>query len=334
MTRIVQNDGRRKVLITGGSGTVGQAFIQQYKDEFSFYSVSRNETYIENLRKNFPEVHSFVSDIQDLDHLTTLFLKVKPDIVIHAAALKHVNFAELNPSRTVEINIMGSLNVAKASVRAEVPIVVGISTDKACQPENIYGYSKKIMEQTFLEHYNQQTKFVCTRFANVACSNGSVIPFWIDSAKKGESLKLTDSRMNRLMFTSKDASKLIRQSIEYAEKSTQPFVLCSRMKSVGMLDLAHQLSAEFGQGAKPEIVGLRPGEKLSETLVSQQELTSAFYTDDGSYIVLHSDEFGTEHVLEPLSSLTADYMTEDEMRYLYADYTAAERKSVSLAYSS
>jgi FlaA1/EpsC-like NDP-sugar epimerase len=103
---------RRKVLITGGSGTVGQAFIERYQDEFDFYNVSRNETYIDKLRQNFPQVQSFVSDVQDLDHLTNLFRQIKPDIVIHAAALKHVNFAELNPSRTVEINIIGSLNVA------------------------------------------------------------------------------------------------------------------------------------------------------------------------------------------------------------------------------
>ena len=327
-------DNRRKVLITGGSGTVGQAFIKQYRDEFQFFNVSRNETYIEKLRNCFPEVHSYVSDIQDLDHLTTIFLKVKPDIVIHAAALKHVNFAELNPSRTTEINISGSLNIIKASVRAEVPIVVGISTDKACQPENIYGYSKKIMEQMFLEHYNERTRFVCTRFANVACSNGSVIPFWIDSARKGETLKLTDSRMNRLMFTSEEAAVLIRKSIENAEISNRPFVLCSRMKSVGMLDLAIQLSDDFGDGGKPEIVGMRPGERLFEILVSQQELPHAFYSDDGRYIVLHSDEFGAEHVSEPLSSLTADYMSEDEMRLLYGEYTRRGENHLKLAHSS
>ncbi|MGQ7848307.1 polysaccharide biosynthesis protein [Granulosicoccus sp. 3-233] len=327
------SDYRRKVLITGGSGTVGQAFIKQYRDEFQFFNVSRNESYIEKLKNVFPDVHSYVSDIQDLDHLTTIFLKVKPDIVIHAAALKHVNFAELNPSRTTEINISGSLNIIKASVRAEVPIVVGISTDKACQPENIYGYSKKIMEQMFLEHYNEKTRFVCTRFANVACSNGSVIPFWIDSARKGESLKLTDSRMNRLMFTSDEAALLIRQSIDHAENSTRPFVLCSRMKSVGMLDLAIQLSAEFGDGGKPEIVGMRPGERLFEILVSQQELPHAFYSDDGRYIVLHSDEFGNEHVSEPLSSLTADYMSESEMRSLYSEYTKLSEYSLKLASS-
>ena len=326
-------DSRRKILITGGSGTVGQAFIKAYKDEFQFFNVSRNESYIEKLRKAFPDVISYVSDIQDLDHLTTIFLKVKPDIVIHAAALKHVNFAELNPSRTTEINISGSLNIIKASVRAEVPIVVGISTDKACQPENIYGYSKKIMEQMFLEHYNEKTKFVCTRFANVACSNGSVIPFWIDSAKNGETLKLTDSRMNRLMFTSEEAALLIRQSIENAENASQPFVLCSRMKSVGMLDLAIQLSDEFGSGAKPEIVGMRPGERLFEILVSQNELPHAYYSDDGRYIVLHSDEFGSEHVSEPLSSLTAEYMSEIEMRSLYEDYTKQSERYLKIASS-
>lgn len=325
---------RRRVLITGGSGTVGQAFIQQYRDEFEFYNISRNETYIQKLRHRFPDVQSFVSDVQDLDHLTNLFQKIKPDIVIHAAALKHVNFAELNPSRTVEINILGSLNVAKASIRADVKIVVGISTDKACQPENIYGYSKKILEQTFMEHYSDRTRFVCTRFANVACSNGSVIPFWIESAQKSETLKLTDSRMNRLMFTSADAAKLIRQSIDYAEKSTKPFILCSIMKSVGMLDLATQISHEFGNGAKPEIVGMRPGERLNEILVSQHELPAAAVTDDGLYITLHSDEFGNGRVSEPLSSLTAEYMTEQEMRSLYAAYVKAEKGSLRLAQTS
>lgn len=324
---------RKKVLITGGSGTVGQAFIEQYRHEYVFYNISRNETYIQKLKKTFPEVRSYVSDIQDLDHLTTLFFKIKPDIVIHAAALKHVDFAELNPSRTVDININGSLNVAKASVRANVPVVVGISTDKACQPENIYGYSKKILEQIFLEHFSERSRFVCTRFANVACSNGSVIPYWIDCARKGEVLKLTDSRMNRLMFTGRDAARLIRQSISDASNASKPFVMCSIMKSVGMLDLANQISKEFGTGRKPEIIGMRPGERLNETLVSQQELPYAYLRDNSPYIMLHSDEFGSQRISEPLSSLTAQYMCEAEMRSLYTDPARSAQSPLSLAYS-
>ncbi|MFT6308291.1 MAG: FlaA1/EpsC-like NDP-sugar epimerase, partial [Halioglobus sp.] len=288
ITRTTQK--RRKVLITGGSGTVGLAFINKYYDEFEFFNISRRELSIASLNRKFPRVHSYVADIQNLDQLNKAFQEIRPDIVIHAAALKHVNDAEVNPSRTVQINILGSLNVAKASVAANVSIVVGVSTDKACQPENIYGYSKKILEQMFLEHYTEQSRFVCTRFANVACSSGSVIPFWIESAKKNKPLKLTDSRMNRLMFTQEDAAQLIRESIEFAELSTNPFIMCSRMKSVGMLDLANLISSDFGNGSKPLIVGLRPGEQLNEVLVSQRELPNAFYTRDGRYIILHSDE--------------------------------------------
>ncbi len=313
-------ESRPKVLITGGSGTVGQAFIKEYRDEFEFHSLSRDGTHMQELVAKFPEVKTYLSDIQDLDHLSTLIIKIKPDVVIHAAALKYIDFAELNPSRTVEINILGSLNVAKACSRADVPIVVGVSTDKACQPESIYGYSKKIMEQMFCDQYTSQSKFVCARFANVACSNGSVIPRWIDCAKRNEPLKLTDSRMNRLMFTREDSARLIKQCIDYAELSTKPFVLSTRMKSVGLLDLAHQISSEFGDNEKPEIVGMRPGEKLNETLISSAELNDAYYTDNGPYIMLHSNEFGTARVPEPLSSLTGDYMNEDEMRALYASY--------------
>lgn len=311
---------KRTVIITGGSGSVGQSFISRYQHEYNFVNLSRNETYIHALKRRFPHVVSYVADVQDLDKLTRLFLQVKPDIVIHAAALKHVNFAELNPSQTVEVNIIGSLNVAKASIRAEVPVVVGVSTDKACRPENMYGYSKKILEQTFLEHYSESTRFICARFANVACSNGSVIPSWIDSARAGERLKLTDSRMNRLMFTSGEAATLLRKGIEYADRSTRGFVICKIMKSVGMLDLATQISEDFGLGEKPEIVGIRPGERLNETLVSDGELNVANITSDQKYITLHSDEFGNGRLDQALSSLSAEYMSEMEMRNLYASY--------------
>jgi len=197
--------------------------------------------------------------------------------------------------------------------------VVGVSTDKACQPDSIYGYSKKIMEQIFVDHHCATTNLVCARFANVACSSGSVIPYWIDCAKNNKTLQLTDSRMNRLMFTPQAASKLIMLCIEY---------VCREMKSVGMLHLANQISTEFGNGEKPDIVGMRAGEKLNETLVAATELHHAFYTEESGYIMLQSDEFGNTPVTQPLSSLSAEYMCEDEMRQLYAAYTESP---VSLA---
>jgi len=315
--------GKRKLLITGGSGTVGMAFMQQYRDEFEFYNISRNETYIAELERVLPNTTSFVADITDADRLNNIFLKVRPDIVIHAAALKHVNLAELHPSKTVEVNILGSLNVIKACIRAEVPIAIAISTDKACQPENIYGYSKKITEQLFMEHYNEKTKFSCARFSNVAGSNGSVIPFWIKSARDNERLKLTDARMNRLMFTVQEAAQLIRQTIEYTEQSKEAFVLSRIMKSVNMRELANVISRQFGNRSEPEIVGLRPGERLNETLVSQVELANAYFTHDGKHIALHTNAFGEKRVTQELSSLTAEYMDESEIQQLFEEEPAA-----------
>lgn len=317
-----ENSGKRKLLITGGSGTVGMAFMREFQHEFEFYNVSRNETYIAELEREFPDATSYVADITDGDRLTNLFVKIKPDIVIHAAALKHVNLAELHPSKTVEVNILGSLNVIKACLRAEVPIAVAISTDKACQPENIYGYSKKITEQLFMEHYNDKTKFSCARFSNVAGSNGSVIPFWIQAARNKEKLKLTDARMNRLMFTVQEAAHLIRETIKYTEESKEPFVLSRIMKSVNMRELANVISKEFGDKSEPEVVGLRPGERLNESLVSQTELANAFYTRDGKHIALHTSEFGDRRLTQELSSLTAEYMDENEIRFLFKDELA------------
>jgi FlaA1/EpsC-like NDP-sugar epimerase len=133
------------------------------------------------------------------------------------------------------------------------------------------------------------------------------------------------------MFTMSESAELIRQGIQFAEASTKPFVISRVMKSVGMLELANLISREFGDGSKPEIVGIRPGETLNETLVSQQELPYAYYSKDKRYILLHSDEFGQQRVTEPLSSLTADYMTEKEMSALYASYAAPAVAAVQLS---
>ena len=218
----MKNEKQKTVLITGGSGTVGTSFIENNIDKYKFINLSRNEEKISHLSRLFPDVKNIICDIRDLEHVSSIFQKIKPDIVIHAAALKHVNIAELNPTATTEINIKGSLNIIKSSIMSNVPLTIGISTDKACEPDNIYGYSKHIMEKIFLENFTDKNKFICTRFANVANSNGSVIPFWKKKVLKGEKLPLTDSKMNRLMFSKKEASELISKSIEAAEILKKP----------------------------------------------------------------------------------------------------------------
>ena len=182
---------KEKILITGGTGVVGTAFIKKYYKDYKFYTISRGEQNIARLKDKFPDVNCMIGSINNLDQLINIFETIKPDIVIHAAALKHVNLAEVNPGQAVENNVIGSLNIIKASVRAEVPLTVGISTDKACAPENVYGYSKKMMERMFSECHNKKTKFICTRFANVSDCEGSVIPLWLNWSKANKPLSST-----------------------------------------------------------------------------------------------------------------------------------------------
>lgn len=296
----------KKILITGGTGTVGSAFIKRYYNDYKFYSISRGEEKIAELNSKFPNVTTLIRDIENLDQIINTFESIKPDIVIHAAALKHVNLAETNPTKAIDINLRGSLNIINASIRAEVPLTIGISTDKACAPENIYGYSKKMMEQIFTEHHNDKTKFICTRFANVAGSRGSVIPFFKSLVSKNQPLKLTSKEMNRLMFSSKEAAELVHSSINLSNHFNESFVLSKKMKSVNMLRLATTMSDDI------EIVGLRPGEKLNEDLISYKELSYTKVIDD--YILLFNSKQPQETNLKSsFSSRNAPMMSDDEI---------------------
>ena len=298
----------KKILITGGTGTVGKSFIEEYYNDYEFYSISRNETDITELKREFPKVTCYMGNICDLDHMINLFCKIKPDIVIHTAALKHINLAEENPTSAMEINVVGSSNIAKASVRADVPLTIGVSTDKACNPDSVYGYTKRMMESMFMEYNNDKTRFICTRFANVANSNGSVIPFWLSEDEKGNPLKLTDSKMNRLMFTKKESVRLIHKAIDSVRDGIEEsFILCKIMKNVNLLELAKTISDKT-----VSIVGIRPGEKLNETLISKKELSNTEVSND--YVYIFNRKVTENNLHEEHSSLTAETMSKEEMK--------------------
>ena len=142
-----------------------------------------------------------------------VFKDVKPDVVVHSAAMKHIDLMEKNPIAGSNINVMGSLNVVEASIINDVPTTIGISTDKACLAESVYGASKYLMERVFMNTNNETNRFSLTRFANVAHSNGSVLPFWLNLKQQGKPLKLTDPKMNRLIFTQEDAANLSRERL-------------------------------------------------------------------------------------------------------------------------
>ena len=179
-----------RILITGGSGTIGKAFIREFP-EHEYYNISRNEKFVTDLMREYPNVKNYTGNIEDEGWMVLIFKAVKPDIVIHAAAMKHINIAEENPIQACESNVIGSLNIIKASILADVPITIGISTDKACSSESVYGDTKSLMEKCFMEADTDRNRFALTRFANVAHSNGSVLPFWINLFKEGKTLKLT-----------------------------------------------------------------------------------------------------------------------------------------------
>ena len=296
-----------KVLITGGTGTVGKALISQNDNEY--ISISRNEENIANVRRLYPEVKCYVGNIEDKSLLLRVFKDVKPDVVVHAAAMKHIDLMETNPIAGCNVNVVGSLNVAEASIINDVPITIGVSTDKACLPESVYGASKYIMERVFMNTNTDENRFALTRFANVAHSAGSVLPFWLKLKEAGLNLKLTDPNMNRLIFTKEEAANLINRTIDFTKENGGGFVKSYKMKCVNMLDLAKVISDDI------EVVGKRPGEKTDEDLISEREISRTFIYGDDIHIRMEKNKDNNK-LSEPYNSASAEHMTKEEIEKL------------------
>jgi FlaA1/EpsC-like NDP-sugar epimerase len=296
-----------KVLITGGTGTVGKALIAQNDNEY--ISISRNEENIAKLKRDYPEVKCYVGNIEDKGLLLRVFKEVKPDVVVHSAAMKHIDLMETNPIAGCNVNVMGSLNVVEASIINDVPVTVGISTDKACLAESVYGASKYLMERVFMNTNTDENRFSLARFANVAHSAGSVLPFWLKLKKEGKRLKLTDPNMNRLIFTKEDAASLISRTIDFTKENGGGFVKSYKMKCVNMMDLAMCISDEI------EIVGKRPGEKTDEDLISEREISRTFIYGDDIHIRMEENKKDNK-LTKPYNSKSAEHMTEKEMEKL------------------
>ena len=296
-----------KVLITGGTGTVGKALIAQNDNEY--ISISRNEENITELKRDYPNVKCYVGNIEDKSLLLRVFKEVKPDVVVHSAAMKHIDLMELNPIAGCNVNVMGSLNVVEASIINDIPITVGISTDKACLSESVYGASKYLMERVFMNTNTDDNRFSLTRFANVAHSAGSVLPFWLKLKKEGKPLKLTDPNMNRLIFTKEDAAGLINRTIWFTRENGGGFVKSYKMKCVNMFDLAKVISDDI------EIVGKRPGEKTDEDLISEREISRTFIYGDDIHIRTEKNE-DSNRLTEPYNSASAEKMTTEEIEKL------------------
>ena len=260
------------VLITGGTGSLGKSLVEYLLNETKVRRVavlSRDELKQQHLRNQFqddPRLRWFLGDVRDIDRLKRAFHGV--DFVIHAAALKQVDTGEYNPMEFIKTNVLGSQNVIDASIEAGVKQVVALSTDKASSPINLYGATKLTADKLFVAANNYSftygTTFSVVRYGNVMGSRGSVIPFFRDIAAQGKPLPITDLRMTRFWISIESAVKFVIDSLEMM---TGGELYVPKIPSMKITDLAQAVAPS----AKLVEIGMRPGEKLHEEMISADD---------------------------------------------------------------
>lgn len=260
------------VLITGGTGSLGKALMDYLLKETRVRRIavfSRDELKQQQVRddfKNDPRLRWFLGDIRDLERLKRALHNV--DYVIHAAALKQVDTGEYNPIEFIKTNVMGSQNVIDACIEAGVKKVVALSTDKASSPINLYGATKLTADKLFIAANNYShsygTTFCVVRYGNVMGSRGSVIPIWQSLAKQNKELPITDKRMTRFWISLEEAVKFVIDSFEVMQGGE---LYVPRIPSMKIVDLALAIDPN----ARLIEIGMRPGEKLHEEMISSDD---------------------------------------------------------------
>ena len=271
---------RSSILITGGTGSFGKAFTRwalDHADPARLVIFSRDELKQYEMRQQLgddPRVRWFIGDVRDRGRLTRALDGV--DFVVHAAALKQVDTAEYNPFECIATNVLGAENVINASIDAGVRKVVALSTDKASSPVNLYGASKLCSDKLFVagNHYagHSATRFSVVRYGNVMGSRGSVIPYFRQLASTGR-LPITDTRMTRFWITLDQAVRFVSDSFD---RMAGGELFVPRIPSTTVLDLARAIAPD----AAHDIVGIRPGEKLHEEMISLDDARRTFVYDD------------------------------------------------------
>ena len=272
-------DGK-KILITGGTGSLGQSLTKRLlaTNVDTVRILSRNESKQVNMESEFNDkrLRFLIGDVRDFERLKTAFEDI--DIVYHAAALKHVPVIEYNPFEAIKTNVQGSQNVIDASLSQDVERVICIGTDKAVSPLNTYGATKLLMEKLFVSANNflnetrHRTKFLALRYGNVVGSSGSVIPKFIRMINEGRKITITDSEMTRFSITMDQALDFI---LDCTINGNASEIYIPKLKSYSILDVKDALFEIFGKTDFEEI-GIRPGEKLHETLINSEEIRNSW----------------------------------------------------------
>ena len=306
----------KTLLITGGTGSFGNAVLNRFlrTDIGEIRIFSRDEKKQDDMRHDFqarmPEVANkikfFIGDVRSLQSCKNVMPGV--DYIFHAAALKQVPSCEFFPMEAVQTNVFGTDNVLTAAIEAKVKSVICLSTDKAAYPINAMGITKAIEEKVAVakSRYSGETKICCTRYGNVMCSRGSVIPLWIDQIRKGNPITLTEPRMTRFIMSLEEAVDLVLFAFENGENGdifVQKAPACTiQTQAEAVCELfGHQWPATSAGSAKDNIkvIGIRHGEKMYETLLTKEECAKAidmgdFYRVPADNRDLNYDKYFTE----------------------------------------
>jgi UDP-glucose 4-epimerase len=312
------------ILITGGTGSFGHAFLTHALAQGvqEVRVLSRDEFKQEIMRKELhdPRVKFYLGDVRDRASVDHAMEGV--DHVFHAAALKEVPSCEFFPIQAVMTNVLGSSNVIESALAHRVKSVVCLSTDKAVQPVNAMGMSKALMEKTAYAAardggHTRQTVIAVTRYGNVMCSRGSVIPLFIEKMKRGEPLTVTEPTMTRFLMSMGEAIGLVLFAMEHAEPGDL-FIRKAPACTIG--DLASALKQLFHSEVPVQVIGSRHGEKLHETLATAAELRRA--EDMGDYFRVRIDDRDLNY---------EKYVTEGDQGVLMtSDYTSASTQRLSV----
>jgi UDP-N-acetylglucosamine 4,6-dehydratase/5-epimerase len=278
----------QKILITGGTGSFGKAFVKnvlnKYPDVKKICIYSRDELKQYEMQqeypeKRYPQLRFFIGDVRDKERLKRACEGI--DVLVHAAALKHVPIAEYNPFECINTNVMGAENVIHAALDCGIKKVVALSTDKACAPINLYGASKLCSDKLFIAANNmkgsRELALSVVRYGNVLGSRGSVVPFFLNKRFDGV-LPITHESMTRFNISLEEGVEMVLYAIE---KAWGGELFVPKIPSYRILDVAKAIAPS----AKMEVVGVRPGEKIHEEMISETDSSNTF--DCGKYFVIN-----------------------------------------------
>lgn len=299
----------RTLLITGGTGSFGNAVLSKFlkMDIKEIRIFSRDEKKQDDMRRSYQDhrIQFYIGDVRDINSLDSAMYGV--DYIFHAAALKQVPSCEFFPIEAVKTNVLGTENLLNSAINAGVKKIICLSTDKAAYPVNAMGVSKAMMEKTFIAKSRSldpgKTLICGTRYGNVLCSRGSVVPLFIEQIKRGGAMTITDPQMTRYIMTLEEAVDLVEHAFSDAEAGD---IWVQKAPSAYIGDLARALAELFEVKYQHQIIGTRHGEKKYEVLVTKEEMAKAI--DLGSFFRIPSDNrsLNYEKYLETGSSDISD----------------------------